>query len=190
MRTFSVGAQQARRAYLPKGARICRDECIARYRLGVPPCFDVYAWIRSDDRPATLSRFVDRYVDRSDPGDPRFYAFLRTFVEGTPSPGDAAELADLRRDADAEAAFSLYLRAKHFHGAIVTLTEEGDVVLGLSLDDPLNDPDIERQASQVLARLMDEFGGTEGIGGVELAPPQSLVEWAEDGLVALRVGSV
>lgn len=160
------------------------------YRFGVPPCFDVYVWIRSHDRPATLYDFVDRYVDRSDPGEPRFDAFLRTFVAETPSPGDAEALADLRRDAETGSAFSLYLRAKDFHGAIVTLTEEGDIVLGLSLDDPLNDPDVERQAADVLARLMDEFGGSAGIGGGELAPPQSLAEWAEDGLVMLRVGSI
>lgn len=69
----------------------------------MPPCFDVYTWIRTGDRPAILSRFVERYVDRSDPGDPRYGAFVRTFVEETPSPGDAEALADLRRDADAEA---------------------------------------------------------------------------------------
>ena len=156
----------------------------------MPPCFDVYTWVRTDDRPAILSRFVERYVDRSDPGDPRFDVFLRTFVAETPSPGDAEALADLQRDANAEAAFSLYLRAERFHGAIVTLTEEGDIVLGLSLDDPLNDPDTERQASTVLARLMDEFDGSAGIGGMELAPPQSIREWADDGLVVMRIGSV
>lgn len=173
-----------------RDARSCRDECVPRYGFRMPPCFDVYTWIRTDDRPAILSRFVERYVDRADPGDPRFDAFLRTFVAETPSPGDTEALADLRRDADAKAAFSLYLRAERFHGAIVTLTEEGDIVLGLSLDDPLNDPDIERQASTVLARLMDEFDGSAGIGGVELAPPQSIREWVEDALVVLRVGSV
>lgn len=171
-------------------ARICRDECVPRYGFRMPPCFDVYAWIRTDDRPAILSRFVERYVDPSDPGDPRYGAFLRTFVQETPSPGDDKVLAELRRDADAEAAFSLYLKAEHVHGAIVTLTEEGDIVLGLSLDDPLNSPDIERQASAVLARLMDEFGGSAGIGGVELPPPQSLSEWADDGQVMLRAGSI
>ncbi|QSR30079.1 hypothetical protein CFI00_06030 [Nocardioides sp. S5] len=156
----------------------------------MPPCFDVFAWIRAGDRPAILARFVERYVDRSDPGDPRFEAFLRTFVAETPSPGDAEALADLRRDADADGAFSLYLRAKRFYGAIVTLTQEGDIVLGLSLDDPLNDPDTERQASTVLARLMAEFDGSAGMGGVELPPPQSLREWADDGQVMLRAGSI
>ena len=160
------------------------------YGSGVPLCFDVYVWVRSDDRPATLARFVDRYVDRANPGDPRFDAFLRTFVAEQPLPDDAAALADLRRDADANSAFSLYLRAIGFHEAIVTLTEEGDVVLGLGLDDPMNDPAVERRASEVLAGLMDVFDGSAGLGGVELPPPQSRAEWAEDGLVMLRVGSI
>jgi hypothetical protein len=156
----------------------------------VPPCFDVYVWVGAGDRAATLSRFVDRYVDGARPGDPRFEAFLRTFVAEEPLPGDAEALADLRRDADAGSAFSLYLKAKGFHEAIVTLTDEGVVVLGLGLDDPWNDPSIERQAADVLARLMDEFAGSAGIGGVELPPPQSAAEWAEDGLVMLRVESI
>jgi hypothetical protein len=99
-------------------------------------------------------------------------------------------LADLRRDPDADSAFLLYLRAIDFHGAIVTLTEEGDVVLGLSLDDPMNDPAVERRASEVLAGLLNGFGGNAGIGGVELHPPQSRAQWAEDGLVMIRVGSI
>lgn len=156
----------------------------------VPPCFDVYVWVRSDDRAAALSHFVDRYVDRANPGDPRFEAFIRTFVAEEPQPEDAENLADLRRDEEATSAFSMYLRAIGFQEAIVTLTEEGDVVLGLGLDDPMNDPAVERRASQVLAGLMDDFGGSAGIGGVELPPPQSLAEWSEDALVVLRVGSV
>jgi hypothetical protein len=71
----------------------------------------------------------------------------------------------------------------------VTLTEEGDVVLGLGLDDPLNDPSVERQASVILVRLVDEFGGSAWIGGVELSPPRSLAEWAEDGPVMLGWGA-
>ena len=59
----------------------------------------------------------------------------------------------------------MYLRAIGFQEAIVTLTEEGDVVLGLGLDDPMNDPAVERRASQVLAGLMDDFGGSAGSVG-------------------------
>jgi hypothetical protein len=157
---------------------------------GVPPCFDVYVWVRSDDRAATLARFVEQYVDRANPGDPRFDAFLRTFVAEEPLATDAGVLADLRREPGAVSAFSLYLRAVRFHGAIVTMTEEGDVVLGLSLDDPMNDPAVERRASEVLTELLDDFGGSAGIGGVELHPPQSRAQWAEDALVMLRVWTI
>lgn len=107
------------------------------YGFKVPPCFDVYVWVKTADRSATLARFVDRYVDRANPGDPRFDSFFRTFVDQEPLPGDSGALAELRRSADADVAFSLYLRANGFHEAIVTLTEEGDVVLGLGLDDPM-----------------------------------------------------
>lgn len=137
-----------------------------------------------------LSRFVDRYVDKADPGDHRLSALLRTYVEEQPAPGDAEAIAELRRNEDAGTAFSLYLRSTAFHEAIVTVTEEGDVVLGLGLDDPLNDPGVEQEAAGVLARLIDEFGAAAGVGGGELAPPQSAAEWAEDGLVVLRVGNI
>jgi hypothetical protein len=154
----------------------------------VPPCFDVYVWVRSDDRQALLSRFIDRYVDRAHPGEPRFEPFMRTFVAREPLPGDAAMLAELRRDEHADSAFSLYLRAVGFYGAIVTLTEEGDVVFGLSIDDPMDDPVAERRAFEVLTGLVEELGGSSGIGGVELPPPQSLAEWSACG-AEFRVGS-
>ena len=160
------------------------------YGSDVPPCFDVYVWVKSADRPGTLARFVDQYVDLAHPGDPRFEPFMRTFVTENPLPGDVEALADLRRDPDAKSAFSLYLGAVGFDGAIVTLTEEGDVVLGLSLDDPMNDPAVWRQGSEVLAGLLADFEASTGIGGVELHPPQSRAQWDEDGLVMERVGTI
>ncbi len=135
------------------------------YGSSVPPCFDVYVWVKSDDRRATLERFIDRYVDRANPGDPRYGAFIRTHVTGEPQPGDAVSLAELSRDENTASAFTLYLRSVDFHEAIVTLTEEGNLVLGVGLDDPLNDPDIERQAAEVLASLIEDLGGSAGIGG-------------------------
>lgn len=156
----------------------------------MPPCFDVYVWVDPADRAATLSRFIAGYVDSANPGDARFDAFLRTYVATAPLPGDAEALADLRKEADADSAFSIYLRARDFHEAIVTLTEEGAVVLGLGIDDPLNDPGVEAAASDLLAALMQEFEGKAGIGGAELAPPQSAEEWADDGLVMIRSGTI
>ena len=151
---------------------------------------DIYVWVRTSDRPAVLSRFIDRYVDATQPGDPRFQAFRRTFVAQTPAAGDADALAELRRDAEAVNALSLYLHAKTHYEASITVTEEGDLVLGLGLDDPDNHPETQREASELLASMMDEFQASSGIGGVELPPPQSTTEWREDGLVMLRVGKI
>jgi hypothetical protein len=152
----------------------------------VPPCFDVYIWVRADDRRAALSRFVARHVDVSNPGDPRFEAFHRTYLEEAPSLADASALAGH----DVGAGFTLYLRANLFHGAIVTRTDEGDVVLGLSIDVPPGDPGMTSHAAALLHRLMEEFDGRAGIGGVELPPPRSVSEWIADDQVLLRAGSI
>ena len=97
-------------------------------RLLVPPVGGAY---RQRRRGSEKAKAIANDVDRHNPGDPRFKAFLRTFVAEEPLPGDVGALAELRRGADAGAAFSLYLRAMDFQEVIVTLTEEGDVVLGL-----------------------------------------------------------
>ena len=156
----------------------------------MPPCFDVYVWVRTDDRSGVLSRFIDRYVDTERPGDPRYDAFVRTFIARDPASGDRTALAELRRDDLARKAFTLYLRGKAHHGAIVTITEEGEVVLGLELDDPNNDAQTIPQAAAVMASLREEFGAECGVAGVELAPPQSASEWNSDALVMLREGSL
>ena len=159
------------------------------YGFDMPPCMDVYVLVRGGDRPTTLSKFITRYVDLENPGDPRLEPFIRVLVDEQPVAGDAEELATLRRgDPDTHEAISLYVNSTAFYGAIVTLTEEGDLVLGLRIDDP-EDTAIETYASQVLTRLMDEFRGEAGIAGAELPPPQSLTEWTEAAYVLLRVGS-
>jgi hypothetical protein len=159
-----------------------------RYVAAVPPCFDVYVWVQGDDRAGVLSRFIDRYVDVQDPGDPRFDAFVRTFVDQAPQDGDHDALLELRRDPAADRAFSLYLHAKHHREAIITVTEEGAMVLGIELDDPDNSPKVWERGAALLASLRAEFGALGGVGGVELAPPQSAAEWAEEALVQLRQG--
>jgi hypothetical protein len=154
----------------------------------VPPCFDVSVSVRTGDHPALLARFIDKYVDTGQPGDPRFDAFIRTFVSRMPAPGDGTVLAELRRDESAHGALSLYLRAKAHRGAIITITEEGDLVLGLGLDDPCNAPETVRQAADLITSLRIEYGARAGIAGVALPPPQSESEWDDHGLVQLREG--
>jgi len=155
----------------------------------MPPCFDVYVWVESEDKSDVLSRFIDRYVDTEHPGDPRFDAFVRTFVLRRPDRGDVDVLAELNRGNSPGGAFSLYLRATAHAGAIVTVTEEGALVLGLSLDDPENSPETRHQAASLMASLRAEFGAAVAVGGVELAPAQSRSEWMEDAMVLLRDGT-
>lgn len=154
----------------------------------MPPCFDVYVWIRAADRASTLAAFIDRYVDTENPGDPRFEALVRALVDERPAPGDRDALADLRRDPDSINAFSIYLRAKSHQGAVVTLTEEGDLVLGLGIDDPFNDPQVAVHAAGLISDLRTELRAVAGIAGVELAPPQSTSEWRDNEVVTLRTG--
>lgn len=152
----------------------------------VPPCFDVYVWVEAAVRAEVLSRFIDRYVDRDQPGDPRFDAFVRTYVAQRPLPADQAQLAELQRDESSGGAFSLYLHAIAHEAAIVTMTREGALVLGLSLDDPDNAPETRDQAAVLMAALRFEFNAAAAVGGVELAPAQSHDEWWDDALVLLR----
>ncbi|RHA44161.1 hypothetical protein [Cellulomonas rhizosphaerae] len=152
----------------------------------MPPCVDVYVWIQANDRASALATFIDRYVDTGNPGDPRFDALVRVVVDERPAPGDDDALADLRRDADSINAFSIYLRAKSHYEAIVTVTEEGGLVLGLGIDDPLNDPKVAVEAADLMADLKNEFHAVSGLAGVELAPPQSAPEWKEAELATPR----
>jgi hypothetical protein len=160
-----------------------------RYIADVPPCFDVYVWVRTGDRPGVLSRFIDRYIDVRNPGEPRFDAFMRRFVREAPAPGDHEAPVELRRDASGEQGFSLYLHAKYHQEAIITITEEGDLVLGLGLDDPDNSPEVWERGHALMASLRAEFSAIGGVGGVELPPAQSASEWADNALVQMREGT-
>ena len=158
----------------------------------VPPCFDTYVWAEPAERAATLRAFIDVYVDTVRPGDSRFEAFVRTYVEESPREGDRAELAELRRDGSVQVddCFSIYVRAlKHFD-ATMTLTREGAVVLGLSLNDPDNDPRVCKRGEKLGKVLLAEFDGLAALGGVEVPPPQSRQEWAAEERTEFRIGSV
>jgi hypothetical protein len=138
-----------------------------------------------------LRRFIDDYVATDQPREPRFGPFIRTFVTNDPEPDDSEALSELRRVDDApNGAFSLYLRGKAHHGAIVTLTKEGDLVLGVELDDPDNAPGLEHEAAVLMQHLREQFGAIAGVAGVELAPPQSVSEWRQEPLVLLRDGTL
>lgn len=156
----------------------------------MPPFFDVYVWVRSQDHERALATFIEHYVDTDNAGDPRFDAFVRVHVDEKPAPGDRAVLAQLRWDPSSTDGFSIYLRARSHDGAIVTLTDDGDLVLGLGIDDPLNDPEVAVEAARLLSALKDEFHAVAGIAGVALAPPRSVTEWRDSDMVMLRDGEL
>jgi hypothetical protein len=134
------------------------------------------------------SHFIKRYVDRVDPGDERLAAFIRVYVENAGSDDDRAALADLSRGDALDDGFSLYVKARAHYGAILTITGEGAAVLGLSIDDPYGSPHVQSQARALIEDLRAEFVSPAGCAGVELAPAHSRQEWADDGLVQIRVG--
>ncbi|MBE1604130.1 hypothetical protein [Actinopolymorpha pittospori] len=127
-------------------------------------------------------------MDRDDPGDARLAAFERVHLLEAGTGDDRESLAELRRDDASGEESSLYLHGRHHHSATITLTREGAVVLGLSLDDPFNSPDVLAEGTLLLRRLCQEFSATEGLAGVELPPPQSSSEWTQDAEVLVRLG--
>ncbi|MEV4132162.1 hypothetical protein AB0J72_08345 [Dactylosporangium sp. NPDC049742] len=154
----------------------------------MPPCMDVYVWV-PDCEPATLRAFIARYVDAADPRDDRLSAFIRAYVEDTAGDADRATLAELRRDASDEG-FSLYVRSPVYYGAIITVTRERALVLGVSLDDPDGSAEVAAQARELLDALREEFRAPAGCAGVELAPAHSRQEWDDDALVQIRAGAL
>jgi hypothetical protein len=132
----------------------------------------------------TLRAFIDEYVDQVRPGDSRFEAFVRTYVDSAQLPDDLAALEELQGDEG----LSIYLRARKHFDATMTLTAEGAVVLGLSIDDPDNDPRVWKRGEKLGRAVMVQFGGQAAMGGVEVPPPQSRREWAAEERTEFRVG--
>jgi hypothetical protein len=149
-------------------------------------CWDVYVWL-PERTPELLQAFVDRYVDTAAPGDDRLPSFVRTYVTGTATDADTAALADLRSD-DGTEAFTLYLHGRIHPWVIITVTEDGAAVLGLSIDDDGSEAR-RREAEILIDRLRDEFSAPAGLAGVEMPPPRSAHQWRHDH-AQLRVGSL
>jgi hypothetical protein len=161
---------------------------LAAYCSSMPPSLDVYVWVPQPTA-ESFGCFIDRYVDQLDPGDDRLAAFRSVYVLGSGTDEDVLSLAELSRDGEG-GAFSLYLKSRRHHGAIITITEEGAAVFGLELDDPDNALETLERASQLLQQLRYEFSSPAGLAGVEVAPPHTSAEWLDDGLVQIRVGAL
>jgi hypothetical protein len=155
----------------------------------MPPCVDLYVWVPVCE-PQTLNGFIDRYVDVTEPGDDRLPAFVRAYITQDADQADWAAIAELSPSGEPADGFSLYLNAVAHYGAIITITQEGAAVLGLSLDDPDASPEVMRVAEALLNQLRTEFAAPAGCAGTELPSARSLQEWEDDALVQLRVGTL
>ncbi|HYN95623.1 MAG TPA: hypothetical protein VES42_17385 [Pilimelia sp.] len=152
----------------------------------MPFNWDVYVWIPRR-APEVLQAFIDRYVDAEDPGEERLAAFTRTYIDAAPADTDAAALAELVfADSDG---FTLYLNSPDHHGAMITITDDGGAVLGLTLDGPDHLPAVRQRAEQMIDQLRREFSSPAGIAGAELPPPRSRREWHGEP-TPLRVGTL
>jgi len=154
----------------------------------MPPCMDVYVWL-PEQRPQDFVAFIDRYVGSDQPSGFRLAAFRRVYIDRAGTDQDTRDLAELQMPGN-RGAFSLYLRGRGYYQAIITIAQDGAVVLGVSIDDPDGSAATLDQASRLLDQLREEFGSPAGVAGVELPPPLSRSEWAEEAGVQIRVGAL
>jgi hypothetical protein len=150
---------------------------------------DVYIWVPVRDA-KILADFIGRYVDREESGDARLLAFMRVYVAGVPADGDREALAELQAEETDHGVFSLYVKGRGCRHAMITITREDALVLGLSIDDPESSPLVVDEARELLDRLRTEFSSPAGRAGVELVPARSREEWDDDALVEVRVGGL
>ncbi|XVQ83018.1 hypothetical protein ACQP2K_29815 [Microbispora siamensis] len=127
-------------------------------------------------------------MDTDDPGDEHFAAFRRVYLLGVASEADVSAIDELRPRAGG-GGFSLYLRGRDHQQAIITITDEGAAVLGVSVEASEDLALTVRRAEELVDVLRAEFSSPAGLAGVELPPPQKRSEWDDDGLVLLRVGA-
>ncbi|MER6952196.1 hypothetical protein ABT294_50120 [Nonomuraea sp. NPDC000554] len=153
----------------------------------MPPCLDVYVWL-PERNSKVLGRFVDSYVNVA-ASDERLHAFMRVHVLGIANDTDDKALDELRLD-DGDDVFTLYLKARDHHQAIITCTRDGATVLGLSVDAPDDLPEALRKAEQLVEQLRQQFSAPAGCAGVELPPAGDRSEWHEEALVLLRMGEL
>ncbi|MEU5876268.1 hypothetical protein [Spirillospora sp. NPDC047279] len=149
-------------------------------------CLDVYVWV-PEQSAETFERFINTYVNMDNPGDQRVHAFRRAYVLGTANEADDRALDELRPEGW-DGAFTLYVRARDHHQAMIAITRDGATVLGLSIEAPDDQSETLRQAERLLRQLRHQFSAPAGLAGVELPPPWDLSDWHQQDLALLRVG--
>ena len=148
----------------------------------MPPCLDIYVMTRARTQTA-VDRFLDAYVDRvasEDRGDEEL--MMLPLGAHTPDPpvGDW-DWQPVRTLTQAIAfglarpyrAFTLYMqpRSSSIDRVVLAFTAEGQVVLGLSIDDPDGSAEKLSEAKFLLAELASAFSAHSGFVACELPPP-------------------
>lgn len=140
--------------------------------------FDLYVWL-PEAKPQVLRRFVDDYVDVEHPGDDRLHVFIDVYINGLGNPERYEVLNELKlRELDK--GFALYVKGVRNRHAMITLTEDDALVLGLSIpdEDEGGDGTLDMALSAV-HHLKVQFNATADIVGFEEPPPRSRKEWDE-----------
>lgn len=166
----------------------------------MPPCLDVYALSPRRDL-ETIERFLASYVDVAASADRegQEVAVLPVDFAGDEDDlpledWDSIALATLGAVLDfgldkAGRAFTVYLRASSHDlcGAMLSFTRSGELVYGISVDDPLSTPKATRRARRYLKELCRGTEATHGWVVAEVPPsldPRAKRDWAEYGVIA------
>lgn len=149
----------------------------------MPPYLDVYSWSPRRDRimvDAFLAEYADVEASSDRTGEELMVLPLGFDGDDDDLPRDDWEwiaIASLEQALDIgfgqpHRAFTLYLRpVPDWSGSLLAFTQSGDIVFGLSLDDPGADPAVLAAAEEAMVILVRATGGTRGWVSLETPPP-------------------
>ena len=147
----------------------------------MPPNLDIYGL--TDDRSMdAVWRFASLYVAREEFERPWGVSLIHDNV-----PGADLKAPDLRSALqtglnDTACRFSLYLKTKNpnkIYGAIISFTQDGKLILGLSVDVAEGGDAQLKQAERLLGELRSEHGCRLGFVMCEEPPPADEVKFRE-----------
>jgi len=150
----------------------------------MPPCLDVYVLTPDRTQPC-LAQFFDSFVDiaRLETLSPRELQMLPLDYFGPDDGVDRDHWDTLWVKSSVHAlirvaleqpwrAWSVHLPPRDpFRSSMLATTALGEVVLGISVDDPNGDNSAIEAASELLATLADRTHATDGWAVVEEPPP-------------------
>jgi len=146
--------------------------------------------VLTDRDETAIRKFIDLYVDAAaadevlkdsdlmfQPSDP---ALLNDDSAYAWEPAKGLENAIHRGLKDPAAGFALYVPPSQGDGhATIGFTLDGNIVLGVEVDDPMNEPGPLRQAKKFLNELLETFDTDQGFICVEDPPPMTVAQFQQ-----------